>query len=436
MNQQDPFAAYRINKAPQETKQISQESQQTGEDPFSQYRIKKADERSGLYEVGRHAARIGSRIAETIGGIPGDVSSLIQSGLITGLNKLGVKPLSEEQEALYRKQRTPTTAELKEFSQEKTKGLTKPQNEAEKFGDEVAQTAASLIGPMKFRRALGVAMGSELAKEGTKVLGLSEGPQEAAKLGTMFMLTALNPGGAMKYASQQYQKANELAKGVSIGVPSLTNNLGNMLQELGKGIPTAPKNVVIKSIEDTLAKVKDGKMLVQDLTAAKRDLNTIMKDPSLLTREKKLLKGVSKEVDNAIKPYERINPEFTKAYRPANEIYGAVMQGTKAYDFIRKGLGTKSFLSTILGEAVLGHPEYMLPTASAAVGVLGSAKTADFFMRLTKSPQLQKYYTKTLAAAASEDLPALRIYAEKLEDEFNRNQHEQAHPTNRENRRK
>jgi len=415
----DPFAAVRINKQPQHNMQ-QMEGNPKEEDPFASVRIKKADEKSGLYEVGRNAARIGSRIAETIGGIPGDVSSLIQSGVIAGMNKLTGHELSPEGHEEIRKQRLPTSGELKEFSEEKSGGFTSPQNEFEKFGDEAAETLASLIGPMKFRKALGVAAGASLAKQGVKTLGLGEGAQEAAKLGTMLMISATNPRGAMKYASEQYNKANQLAKGASIHVGKFTTNMESMLKDLSKGIPTAPKNVVIKTIEDTLSKVKNNKMLVEDLTASKRDINTIMKDPALLTREKKLLKGIAKEVDQAIVPYEKTNPAFAKAYRPANEIYGAVMQGTKAYDFITKHLGTKSVLGAALAEVALGHPEYALPTIAAYVGAKGAAKASDFFVRMAKSPELQKYYAKAIAAAVAEDSSALRTYADKIEEEFNR----------------
>ena len=414
----DPFAAVRINKQPQQNMQQPQQASQV-EDPFASVRIKKADEKSGLYEVGRHAARIGSRIAETVGGIPGDVSSLIQSGVIAGMNKLTGHELSSEGHEEIRKQRLPTSGELKEFSEEKSGGFTSPQNEFEKFGDEAAETLASLIGPMKFRKALGVAAGASLAKQGVKTLGLGEGAQEAAKLGTMLMISATNPRGAMKYASEQYNKANQLAKGASIHVGKFTTNMESMLKDLSKGIPTAPKNVVIKTIEDTLSKVKNNKMLVEDLTASKRDINTIMKDPALLTREKKLLKGIAKEVDQAIVPYEKTNPAFAKAYRPANEIYGAVMQGTKAYDFIRKNLGGKSILGAVLGEVALGHPEMIAPTLGTLGAAATAAKAGDFFVRIAKSPELQKYYTKAIAAAAAEDLPALRVYADKIEEEFN-----------------
>ena len=416
----DPFAAVRFQQIQQPAQQ-SQETLQQSDDPFGDVRINEVEGFPGLREIGRHAARTGSRIAETIGGIPGDVQDIIQSGVFAGLEKLTGHKASPEvrEEARIFSERAPTSKELKKISEEETGGFTSPQNETEKSVDEFIELASSLLGPMKFRKTLGVALGAQGAKEGIKTLGLGEGSQEAAKFGTMFLLTALNPGGAMKYAKSQYDKANSLAKGSSINSRNLHTNLSELEKDLLKGVSTTEKNTVLKPIRELLEKSKNGKIPVDELTEAKRSINAIMGEPETLKGAKKLLKAVGKEVDMAIRPYEKINPAFEKAYRPANEIFGAVMEGNKAYNFTRKLLGNKTILGSVVGEAVLGHPEYILPTAAAAGGALATAKGIDFFVRLAKSPQLQKYYTKAMAAAAVEDAGALRYYSNKIDDEFN-----------------
>jgi len=421
-NTSDPFSSVRLTSKQMEqpTQEISNKGNSSEEDPFSDVRLKKAEGFPYLYETGRHAARLGSRIAETIGGIPGDVSSLIQSGLFAGLEKLSGMKIPETVKNSKR-QRFPTSSELKEKSQEISKGLTTPQNDIEKSFDEVTETAAGLLGPMKFRKALQVAVGSSLAKEGIKALGYGEAPQEAGKLGTMFLLSMMNPGGAMKYASAQYEKANALSKGASVASKSLESNLKPFVEGLKKGVSTPSKTAVIRPTEEILSKINNGKISVQDLTSAKRDLNTLMKDPALLQREKKLLKVVGKEIDNAIKPFEKIKPEFSKAYRPANEIFGAVMQGNKASEFVKKILGGKSILGAVAGEALLGHSELIIPTFAAAGGAYSLARSADFFTRLAKSLELQKYYLKAMSAAAKEDVGALRLYSDKIEEFFNQN---------------
>lgn len=431
MNNNDPFSSVRLKprQIEQPIEDVSNRNNSSQEDPFSDVRLKKAEGFPYLYETGRHAARLGSRIAETVGGIPGDVSKLIQSGLFAGLESLtGMKIPEAVKES--KRQRFPTSSELKEKSQEISGGYTAPQNDIEKSFDEVSETVAGLLGPMKFRKALQVGVGSSLAKEGIKALGYGETPQEAGKLGTMFLLSTMNPGGAMKYASAQYEKANALSKGASVTAKSMESNLKPFVQELKKGVSTPSKTAVIRPTEELLNKISNGKIAVQDLTSAKRDLNTLMKDPALLKREKKLLKVLSKEIDKAIMPFEKIKPEFSKAYRPANEIYGAVMQGNKASEFVKNILGNKSVLGAIAGEAFLGHPEYIIPTAAGAYGAIKAAKAADFFTRLAKSPELQKYYIRAMSAAAREDVGALRLYADKIEEEFNQSKHHPHAPKN------
>lgn len=424
MAQTDPFAAVRLSKNPRkEINEISSNSQipeQANQDPFAGVRINNSDTFSGIREVGRHATRIGSRVAETLGGIPGDVSSLIQSGVLKGLEKLTGIPSQPNIYNELKNQRLPTSNELKQLSEKYSSGYTKAQAPTEQSIDEFVETAASLFGPMKFRKALGIGLGSQLAKEGVKAGGFGEGAQEGSKLGTMFLLSAMNPGGAMRYASSQYDKANQLSRGASISAHNFQNNLQNLVNDLEKGVSNASKSAVIKPAKELIDKVKNGKILVQDLTAAKRDLNTIMKDPAVLTREKKLLKVVGKEVDNAIKPYEKMNPAFAKAYRPANEIYGAVMQGTKAADFIKKTLGTKSVLGATLAEAALGQPEMILPTLSSFAGAHTAARGYDFFSRVKKSPELRKLYGKAMLSAAKEDVGALRKYEKEIEEMLNR----------------
>jgi hypothetical protein len=424
--EQDPFASVRLKsrssaqEQPQQSQQYSfrNEEQPTEEDPFASVRVKKSDDFDGLYETGRHAARIGSRIAETVGGIPGDLSSLIQSGVFSGLEALtGHKPSKEAHEKL-KEGRSPTSKELKEFSESATGGFTKAQNEWEEKGDELAETVASLLGPMKFRKALGVGIASNLAKEGVKISGLGEGAQEGAKLGTMLLASLYNPRGALKYSDLQYDKANKLSKGASVAT-SLDKNLGNLISKLEKGVTTKEKNTVIKPARELLEKIKNGKIKVDELTSAKRDVNKIMGDPETLKGSKKLLLGLGKEIDNAIKPYEKINPEFAKVYRPANEIHGAVAEGQKASNFIKRALGNKSFMGALVGEALL-QPEYLIPTAGAAGTAFGAAKIADFFSRLKKSPELRKYYGRAIAAATKEDSLSLRTYEDKIQDFMNK----------------
>jgi hypothetical protein len=446
MTQEDPLAKYRQNfinrtssqpiEVPQDIESKQPEPMMESEDPLSKYRqnfINRVDnpqkqqppeEGSSFFSEGlRHIGRTASRAAETIYGIPGDLQSLVDSGLQYAAEKL-LSPEKFEKVKGISTRMFPTSGELKEKSQEISNGLTTPQGSTEEFFDKTTETLASLVGPMKFRKAFGVALGSELAKKGLEIAGLGEGSQEAGKLGTMFLLSVANPKGAMKYASKQYDIAENLAKGASVNGEKFQKELTSMIEKMEKGFPTREKNAVLNPAENLLKKIDNGNILVEDLMAAKRDVNSVMGDPETLKGAKKYLKGLGRFIDDAIKPFEKDNPAFSKAYRPANEIYGTVMQGGKAANFIEKTLGAKSVIGAALAEVALGHPEALVPTIAGSIGVHAAAKTVDFFTRMAKSPELRKYYNKALLAAAREDSRTLLGYEKKIENYL------KTHPSN------
>ena len=253
MNQIDPFSNVRLNESSSQSA-----VQQPENDPFNEVRVKKIEGASNLYETTRNVSRIASRVAETIGGSIGDIESLIQSGVFAGLEKLTGHKADKEVREKAKQDRLPTSGELKKFSQEATKGFTTPQSKLEETGDEFAETIASLLGPMKFRKALGVGVAGSLAKEGLKIGGTSEGTQELGKLGAIFLSSLYNPGGAMKHASNLFDQADSLSRGASVQAHHFQGHLVNLLNDLKKGVTTTEKNSVIKPIEDLLKKFKPG----------------------------------------------------------------------------------------------------------------------------------------------------------------------------------
>ena len=410
--QQDAFSKYRINQTQPLDVKSEASKNDLENDNFSKFRI--SQDETFPKSAFRNLSRGSLRAIEQVLGFPGEIQDLIQSGVLSGLEKIGGIPASKESREKLKQQRGPKSSELKDISQEVLGDISKPRNNLEQKIDEYAETVGQLLGPMKFRKALGVALLGSGAKEGVNILGGLEKSQDASKLGTMFLATLYNPKGALQYAGQQFHKSNALSKGASIEASNLKNNVDHLIQSLEKGVSTPSKNAVLKPAKEIVDKVKKNKIAIDDLTAAKRDLNTLMGDPALLKREKNLLKTLGKEIDQSIKPYEKINPAFGKAYRPANEIYGAVMQGNKASNFINKTLGPKSVLATLGGELALGHPEAIIPTLSAAGAIIGTAKTVDFFSRLKRSPELRKLYSKALLSAAKEDAGALRKYEQSI----------------------
>lgn len=426
----DPFAEFRLKP---KTQPIPQEiPTEQKEDPFAEFRIRKREDEN-IYETAlRNIARTGSRAVETLVGLPGDIQDLINSGVFYGLEKLTGLPRTEEAEHAAREASLPTSKKLKGKAEELSKGYLKPQGKVEETLDEATETVTSLLGPMKFRKALGVGLGASAIKEGIGALGFGKGTQEAGKLGSMFILSAINPGGAAKYANSLYDKADKLLPaGAKVDAKTLKSELASLHNDLSKGVTTPPKNALLKPIEELFDKIKGNEIPVEELVAAKRDINTLIRDPALLKREKKLFNKIAKDVNDAINKYGPQNPEFLKTYQSANQAFGGIAQSQKAADYIRKKLPIKpehSAYLTIFGEAALGHPELIIPTIGATALGMGALKTQQLLQRVMTNPTLRRYYANVVREALNENSVAAARNFEKLANELDKDQSSEKKP--------
>ena len=427
MTPNDPFSAYRVNKPQEPVFQETPSIKMDSEDPFSQFRMKDSEisEESWPQYLKRNATRLGSRVIETIGGIPGEVEqigNLIQSGTFDFLEKIGPKSKVPREELV--KRRLPTSSELKEKSIELTGGYTAPKDEPEKMADEFASTVSSLLGPMKFRKALGIAALGTAARKGTEVLGLGETSQEAAKLGTMLVSSMINPKGVKQLYTNLYNEAENLVpQGTSVPSKKMEENLYKLRDKLSAGIEAPSEKAVIDDIDRVLAKVKDGRVQVNEMMATNRSINEKMGDPELLKRGKNLYPQLKKEINNVINSYDK--PDFLKAWNGANESFGALHESQKISRFIQKNIGNKPVAGTIiagLAETAGGHPEFVLPTIGASIVGAGAVKGIELMKRIISSPILRKYYGEVILNASKENSRAMISSYEKLENEINRHQ--------------
>ncbi len=429
MNQDSsPFDAYRLNKPiPLEkvesiTMQAPMESEEpiNKEDPFSSYKLNKPkEEKSFFSELPRHAARIGSRVAETIGGIPGDFQDLIQSGVFSGLEKLtGHKATPEvRKEAAIKSERSPTSSELKNLSESSTQGFTKAQGLGEELGDEFASTIASLLGPMKFRKALGISALGVSSKQALKSLGLGETSQEIGKFGTMIVSSMINPKGVKQLYNNYYNEALRLApEEARVSAKPLEKSLNSLKKSLSEGLDAPTEEAVMKVVKKATDKIQDGQVSVREMMASNRSLNEIMGDPEFLKRAKNLFPELKKGINNTISQYE--NPEFLKNWKSANEAFGGFYQSQKLSRFIEQKMGIKPIkhaLFTAAGETILGHPEAILPTLGIATTGYVGIKGVELMQRIFANPTLRKYYGEVLTNAAKENVVAMNNAAEKLD---------------------
>lgn len=426
MMQNDPFSSYRINKPVQPTFQESPKLQVSeDQDPFSSYRIQnnpKGDPKQGEENwpqyLKRNATRLGSRVAETIGGIPGEIEeigNLIQSGTFDFLESSFGKTKFDKEEGINRK--LPTSRDLNNKSIELSKGYTAPKDESEKLADEFTSTVSSLLGPMKFRKALGMAALGTGVRKGTEILGLGETSQEAAKLGTMVVSSMINPKGVKQLYTNLYNEAESFVpKGTTVPSKPLEDKLYKLRDKLSLGIEAPTEKAVIDDIDKVLQKVKNGRLEVNEMMATNRSINEKMGDPEILKRGKNLYPQVKKAVNDSINEYT--NPEFKKAWKGANEAFSGVHESQKISRYISKTVGNKPITTAILtgiAETAAGYPEAVIPTIAASLVGYGGVKGVELMQRIASNPTLRKYYMDVIINASKENSTALIKSVNNLE---------------------
>lgn len=393
-----------------------------------------------IKEVGRHVARSAARVGEMIAGLPGDIANApaalanMFSKSKPGKDLLGEGEHPEFVEAFKLAKHispfgAPTSSELREKTKERSGGYLEPQSKGEKLADAIVSDFASLAIPVKgkvpFLRSLGkalfVAAGSNLAEKGVEMVGGGEKSQLATKIGSMFLLSAFNPNGAKKYADSLYKEARELVpKGATAEASNLTKDLGAFRTELKKGATAPYKANAMTKVNEIQAKIKKGKIPVEELTEFKIDINKAR--DSLYTDQtldkggrrlaKKNLDSVSKIVDNALYDYGKVNPAWEKSYRPANEVYGAIAQSKKVSNAVARFIKSHPHST---GTALVAEVFLAPKTLPLAAGAIGLVKTGELITRIAKSPTLRKYYMGVVESALKDDAASLAKNINKLE---------------------
>lgn len=413
-------------------------------DPFQEAKIlydQKVNQKQNIpqekgLEIPRHAARTGSRVVETLAGLPGDIVDLLKTGLGYGAEKIAGKPLPAFREALekgpssvqgdeFLPENIPSSREIREPIGKLTKGFTEPQSEKEELSDEIISDIASFAIPVKgkipFARSIGTALASNLAKEGVKKLGGKEGTQAATKLGTMFLAGLIGRGNVKNFAKNLYEKRDSLLPpGAEIESSRLVKSLEQTKRNLEKGVSTPNKNAVIKPIDEILNKSKSGMIKIEDLTAAQRDFNELMKDPALLKGAKKLFGPVKHDIAKSIETYGKSNPEFLKYHKEANEAFATIAESQKVSKKINQWIKSKPSLiaSPALTLFEYQHPGAIIPTIAGAAAGYGVLKTGELLYRIGKSPVLQKHYLGVIKESLKDNATGTIRHLEKMNEEL------------------
>lgn len=392
----------------QEIQPSSAPAQQASQDYWNQFQTIEQPETTGEYAL-RTGARTGARAAETIAGIPGEAEAFVRGMYRKEIRHFPFQegkppegPIPEPKEPV--KTLFPTTSEIREFGKEKTGGYLEPKTKGEAKYDEFIQDVAALALPVKgkipFARALGTAFAGNIAKETAEMLGASEGKKDATKLGTFFLAGLISPQNASKYTESLYKKRNALLPtGADVATDKFTTQLQSLKKTLEKGSPGAKENAVLKPINDLLGKSAGGRIEVDELLAAKRQINDKIRE--VISKEgvkpkdaRQAFKPLGRFVEDAIDLYgTQSNPEFLKLHKEANEAFGAIESSKKVFEFLKDKIpDARKIVSGLALEAFALGPSSLVPTIGTAAGAFGALKSGEVMTRIAKSPTLRKHY--------------------------------------------
>ena len=290
----------------------------------------------------------------------------------------------------------------------------KPQSHTVEVSDAIFSDYASLAIPVKgkipFLRSLGLALGSNLTAEGARLFGAEEKGQVATKMGTLFLLSTINPKGVTNYKDALFSEAKSLVPaGAEVQAKELPSQLKSLKAQLKKGGTAVSKEKSLKKIDEIQkALTRNDTIPVEELTEFKKSINEARaglyeefgKNKTGREIAKRNLDRVSKIVDNALAEYGKINPEWESVYRSANEAHGAIEQSKKTRRFLSQLIKENPHIKygSIAAEVALGLKA--IPTLAGGYGII---KMGEVLTRIKKSPVLRRYYEGVVKSAIKED---------------------------------
>lgn len=425
---------------PEETQKPIINSEQSSQ---SKFRLLPEEQTTKTQEGIRHVARSASRIGETLAGLPGDIIEAPANLMNYAIEKITGKPNEGFREAKKTAKKflpfgnVPSSGEIREKTKELSGGYLEPKGKGEELSDAIVSDFASLAIPIKgkipFLRSLGTSLGANLAAEGAELLGAGEKGKAATKIGSMFLLSAFKPNGAKKFGDDLYKQAEKLVpEGATVSAENLLKSTEKLKEQLKKGGSAPYKTPALTKINEIASKVDYDRIPVDELTQFKIDINKarsslygdVNLDKGGRAMAKRNLDSTAKVVDDALKEYGHANPEWQKAYRSANEVYGAIAQSKQVSNSIQKLIKSYPHASA----AALAGKLFLAPKSTPAlVAGYGALKTGELITRIAKSKTLQGYYQGVVKAALKDDAAAMSKYLNKLdaglkkEDSSNRN---------------
>jgi len=407
----------------------------------------------------RDVTRTGSRMVETILGLPGNVHQFGKKLRENVPNVTNIPPFSYVQQGLNKAfDLLPTQESLQQLSENISGGYTKPRSEGESFSDEIFKTFAPMVLapenlqqysslPPKIRsgvnllRKLGTSVAGEYGKEGAKSLGAGGVGQEAAKQGLMFIMGMGLPRltgerSPDNFISNIYAKRDALIPPGTMVTPSgLESRLQNYINSTLKyGGPTPEKKHVASIAEEFLQKISGRAIEMKELLQMFRDVNRNRSsamaiqnlDKPGVKQARKYWGDISRIFNDSIEGYiAPISQDALKYHKDANSAFSTLIKSRRTTDYIMdkaKNVPLQTGIGALFGGSIALNP--LLAAKGLAVAGAGAAtvgtltKTGEMAYRFIMNPALRHYYEEVLVNALRENGPATIRALKKLDDRY------------------
>lgn len=379
-----------------------------------------------ISKFGKESARFGARTASNIltraAGLPGDIATILPEKSFLG------------QAA---KKTLPTTEQHRKNLEFGFGEYLKPQNEIEKFVDNVVEDASMLFQPQRFAiqgakiasplmkgiKSLGKSLGANLIGTVAEQLSSNEKVGAGAKLGSLFLLSMMDKPKATTIINDLYKQAeSSLPEGAKISAVPLNRELVSLEKKITKGRPVENLSASEKFVHEQIEKIKNltktGEAEVNQLWAQKKSLNEELAGKKLFEmghKERKSVRSLAKPlvgyINNALEQYGKKNSGFLKSLKDADIAHGAIAQSNLLANFLEKHISFNPLTTGLL------HM-FGVPLAKSVGTVVFPYHLGKLAYRITKSPVLRKLYDQAMIAAIKEDASVFNKELAKLDEKL------------------
>jgi hypothetical protein len=376
----------------------------------------------------RNVARLGARAIESTAGLPGTIESAGRGLLNLGSRAITGSPLVSSNTIF------PTPENIREIGRPGANGYLEPQGNIEKFGDEfISDFIPLVVGGTGLANAAKISGIGNIAGLATKHITGSEGAGDLVKAGTILGTSLWGTPKLKDVARDAYKKAESLLpEGAQVESASLRPIIDKVEHRLSKGFK---EGLGKKELGSLVGQLQDkitsgGKIAVSDLLQSKQELNEIIGD--IIDKEGRLkgIFGTLPELNNSIKDaisgYSKVNPEFVKNLKQADDMWQGIYHSAPISQWIKKHVN-KHILKYAGTAALLGAGKVGVGAAAglAAKGYVG-LKALETTEQLLRSPSIRKHYLAALKAAASENAAVFTRQISKLDQEIGKQESQES----------